>query len=216
MRRLIVFCVIFLSILSFPGNVGAIDIQIDFDNVIAPVLFIETNPLRDEYATQGVHFRGLAENDGGAILNPNLANFGVPAYSGQNVLAFNSLAKMANGGVPRQPEFILFDDLWKTVSIYVACTNGTDKFLLSAYDSSGKIVFFDEEKVSNKDGWVNLSVEWALGIQKVELTRLESGSATFVADNLELTTRVSRVPEPGTLLLLGLGFIGIGILRRKH
>jgi hypothetical protein len=214
MRRLIVLCLIFLSLLSFTGNVGAVDIKIDFDNVVAPGLFIDTNPLRDEYATRGVRFRGLAENDGGAILNPNLANFGVPAYSGQNVLAFNSLAKMANGGVPQQPEFILFDDLWKTVSIYVACTNGTDRFVLSAYDSSGKMVFSDEEQVSNKDGWVSLSVEWALGIQKVELTRQESGSPTFVADNLELTTRV--VPEPGTMLLLGLGIIGIGFVRRRH
>ena len=216
MRRLIVLCLIFLSLLSFPGNVVAVDIKIDFDNVIAPGLFIETNPLRDEYATQGVRFRGLAEDDGGAILNLNLANFGVPAYSGQNVLAFNSLAKMANEGVPQQPEFILFDDLWKTVGIYVACTNGTDKFVLSAYDSSGKMVFFDEEQVSNQDGWVNLSVEWALGIQKVELTRQENGSATFVADNLELTTRVSRVPEPGTMILLGLGIIGIGVLRKRN
>jgi hypothetical protein len=123
---------------------------------------------------------------------------------------------MANEGVPQQPEFILFDDLWKTVGIYVACTNGTDKFVLSAYDSSGKPVISDEEQVSNKDGWVNLSVEWALGIQKVELTRQENGSATFVADNLELTTRVSRVPEPGTMILLGLGIIGIGVLRKRN
>ena len=39
---------------------------------------------------------------------------------------------------------------------------------------------------------------------------------SFVADNLELTTRVSRVPEPGTMLLLGLGLIGIGVLRKRN
>ena len=72
MRRLIVLCLIFLSFICLPANVGAVDIKIDFDNVIAPGLFLNTNPLRDEYATRGVRFRGLAENDGGASSIPTL------------------------------------------------------------------------------------------------------------------------------------------------
>jgi hypothetical protein len=212
MRRRVALLVLFLCLVFPPECVFAVDIRIDFDGVAAPGLFINANPLRDEYASLGVRFRGLEANDGGAILNASAANFGVPAYSGQNVLGFNSLATMANGGVPRQPEFILFDDLWMTVTIYGSSTSGLDHFIIRAYDGSGAMVV--EEQEYSQRQWIPLSVTWAQGIKKVEVTRLENGSPSFVLDSLELTGRV--VPEPATMLLLGLGVISLGILRRRN
>jgi len=144
-------------------------------------------------------------------LDAATARLGIDAYqNSRNFLAFNRQAVYTGGGTAQWPEFIVFDDLWKTVSIQVSSTSGLDHFILRAYDSSGKLV--DEESVDST-GWVPITVEWALGIRQVELTRLENGSSTFAADSLELTTRV--VPEPGTMLLLGLGVIGLGILRRR-
>jgi len=212
MGRFFLFAALSLFLFSFPGDVCALpDVTINFDDVPVTGNFKTEGPLRDQYANQGVHFLGLGINDGGARLNAALSQFGINAYGNSiNFLAFNRQAEYTGGGTARWPELIVFDDLWKTVSIHVSSTSGLDHFILRAYDSSGKLV--DEESV-NSTGWVPITVEWAQGIRQVELNRIENGSATFAADSLELTTRV--VPEPGTLILLGLGVIGLGILRRR-
>ena len=208
-RFFVLFAALSLFLLSSPGDACAL--KIDFDDVPVTGSFKTEGPLRDQYGNQGVHFLGLGINDGGARLDAATARLGINAYqNSRNFLAFNRQADYTGGGTAQWPEFIVFDDLWKTVSIYVSSTSGSDHFILRAYDSSGKLV--DEESVDSR-GWIPITVEWALGIRQVELTRLESGSATFAADSLELTTRV--VPEPGTMLLLGLGVIGLGILRRR-
>jgi hypothetical protein len=210
-RYFVLFTILSMFLFS-PGDAGALpDVTINFDDVIVTGNFITEGPLRDQYGNLGVHFRGLGIDDGGARLNAMAAQFGIAAYNSPNFLAFNRNAAYAGGGTAQWPEFIVFDDLWKTVTIHVSGTSGLDHFILRAYDSGGKLV--DEENVDST-GWVPITVEWSLGIRQVELTRLENGSVTFAADSLELTTRV--VPEPGTLLLLGLGLFGIGISTRRR
>jgi hypothetical protein len=78
--------------------------SINFDGVTAPPDFSETNAL---HAFDGIFFVGGTANNGGAILN-QAGNFGVTNYSPPNFLAFNSGARLADGGIPELPEYITF------------------------------------------------------------------------------------------------------------
>jgi hypothetical protein len=190
---------------------------IDFDNVQAPSLFSETTHLTELYSPLGVHFSGpptavptAPAKDGGAILN-QLSDFGVNAYSGPNFLAFNRegvAALMSDGGIPKDPETILFDAPVSSVSIYAAGGNSSDTFTLAAYNAGNFLVATNS--ITTQD-WGLLSV-LAPGITKVILTQV--GDETFVYDNLSFNGGGSAVPEPMTIILLGSGLAGVIVCRR--
>src|ERR1044071_288968 len=90
------------------GDIGMESLSaplIDFDHdasgnpLPAFCLFRDTSSLTELYAPLGVHFSGPRTNSGGAILN-QCGNFGVPAISGSNFLAFNRSAAFLSGGIP--------------------------------------------------------------------------------------------------------------------
>jgi hypothetical protein len=210
-RFFVFFAVLFLLLFSSPVNA----LTIDFDDFNAPTAFSQAMALRDRYAPEVIFYGpdGLTGKDGGAILNLNPPP--LAPLSGRNALVFSDLSQavMLGGGFPVWPETIIFNTLWANVSIYVASTRtDMDHFSLIAFDLSGKQVVIDE--VDTKNEWAQLSVSWAGGIKSVVLTMDKKGNDAFAADNLALTTRV--VPEPATMLLLGLGVIGLGILRRRN
>lgn len=212
MRRLFVFSFICLFIVCVPGVAGALTITFDeFGPATSDIT--QAQPLRDEYASQGVRFRGPSELDGGAVLDVS-SNFGTPAYSGSNFLAFNSGATLANKGIPQAPEIISFDNLWQTVSIYVSGGITKDRFILEAFGPDA-VTSVGKKEITTYE-FALLSITSERGISRVKLSSGEESDGIFVADSLELTTLVSRVPEPGTMLLLGLGLIGIGVLRKRN
>jgi hypothetical protein len=56
------FTILSLFLFSAPVDAGAMDyVSIGFDDVIGKIGFASANPLRDEYAGRGVHFRGGTE-----------------------------------------------------------------------------------------------------------------------------------------------------------
>jgi hypothetical protein len=231
MRRIVALSVIFLLIMCVPGIAGALTITFD-EFGPATNNFLQTTALRDEYAQQpynyGVHFIGPGVKDGGAILSVSAAPISPlgpcnsAGCSGGNALSFNSVgifASESGGGKPIWPETISFDGLWKTVSIWVApqdqnaLTRG-GTFSLLAYDMEGTLVADWGKPTSIISSWTLLSVSWEKGIKKVELIRTDGGNS-FTADDLQLTGQMP-VPEPGTMLLLGLGLIGLSVLRKRN
>ncbi len=222
MRRFVVLSSILLCIVCVPGLTDALTITFD-EFGTATTDFGQTTALRDEYAQNpynyGVHFSGPDVKDGGAIILITAPSFpngpcNGSGCSGNNALAFNTLGSFAlenGGGKPVWPETISFDDLWKTVSIWVAPQDNSQGSTISllAYDEQGNPADTDASIFAD---WSLLSVSSDRGIKTVELLR--SDGVSFAADDLQLTGQMP-VPEPGTMLLLGLGIIGIGVLRRR-
>jgi hypothetical protein len=102
MHRLILGAILVgLASVTWPGGALAATRTINFDDVTAPGLFNDTEPLTDRYAGLGVTFAGPAAGEGGAILNES-GGFGVSGHSAPNFLAFN------NGTYAKGPETISF------------------------------------------------------------------------------------------------------------
>ncbi|MEZ4650498.1 MAG: FlgD immunoglobulin-like domain containing protein [Candidatus Eisenbacteria bacterium] len=116
--------------------------RVDFDQSFPPCLFMETEALRDEFAPE-VRFRGPSLLDGGGILAP-CAFFLVTGITPPNVLGFNETAEYESGGVPRDPQTILFDPPTNFVEARVgAFIEVGYPVTLTAYDANGAVVDTD-------------------------------------------------------------------------
>jgi hypothetical protein len=115
----------------------AYPLLVDFDDVSAPCGFISTTALTDRYWMHGVTFSGPALKDGGAILN-ECGGFGVNGHSAPNFLAFNSNSSLSDGGIPRQPESILFQFPVSFVQLYVGSSFNVGTIVTAeAFDVNG-------------------------------------------------------------------------------
>ncbi len=179
----------------------------------APSDFSQTGPLRNEFANFGVRFQGPDASSGGAVLNQS-GGFGVNARSGTNFLAFNRTSTLNTGGFATDPETILFDNALSSVSIFAAGGDSVDMFTLSAFDINNVLL---GTSTTTSQQFSQLSFTAAMNnIRRVTLQ--QTGNNLFVYDDLEFTLApVAPVPEPGTMILMGLGLAGlIGAGRRKR
>jgi hypothetical protein len=187
-----------------PVMAGVINFDVDANGntINAPSLFANTTALTNLYAPLGVHFSGPGGNDGGAIIN-QAGNFGENARSQPNFLAFNTFARLSNGGTPRGPETITFDASQSAVSLFASDAGGSDTFRLDAFNAVGTLVASDTE-TAGAGLYALLSVS-SPDIDKVIVTET-GGVGVFVLDDLSFTPAGPRaVPEPSSLVLLALG-----------
>ena len=191
------------------GVVGAASaVTISFEEAgLAPEFFIDTTPLRNEYAAQGVVFSGPSALTGGAILN-RFANFGIQPLSGDNFLAFNNDAgaTYANGAKPIGSETLTFSTTMQSVSIYAGSRYfATAK--LEVFDASWQSLgsFSTTQSVGN---WVHLS----MAVGGIRYAQISSNVADYVFDDLEFVA--APVPEPATVLL-AMGALGAAARRRR-
>ena len=170
-----------------------------------PNAFSAANPLREEYAGQGVHFSGPTALGGGAILNVG-GNFGVNPLSGDHFLGFNPSATMLNSGIPTGPETVQFDFEVGSVSLF-AGSGTASSFTLTAYNASNSVVATDSQS-SAAGAYASLAVSGA-GITRV--TFEQTAGSFWVVDNLTFET----VPEASTTGVLGLAGLGLLVRRRR-
>lgn len=180
---------------------------ISFDDLCAPSLFIQGNPLREQYAAFGVHFQGS-----GVVLN-SYSNFeGVPLSDTRgtaNFLAFNG-----NVGVA-PPEAVLFDNPVSFFSWDFAGTTGNAQ--INAY--LGDALVGSTSITALFGVWNEMSLS-ATAFDKV-IFSVSDTDPHFVVDNLQyamLTAPVPvAVPLPASVWLLASAGMGLlGAARRKR
>lgn len=191
-----------VSLLAFVcAALSASAVTITFDEFgSAPRSFVDTTPLRDEYAALGVFFSGPDANGGGAIVSAS--TFPIDARSGSNILAFNTVVSgvFPGNGSAIGPETITFGSLQSAVSLYYAQSGLT----LAAFDAAGNLVATSVGGAT--DSFALLSVSGA-GIKSVTLAF--AGNVLMVDD---LSFTASAVPGPAAALPFAL----MALRRRKR
>ena len=199
----------------------------DGSPISAPLTFVDTSPLADEFAAYGIHFNGTLTKVvdgiestviGGSVLNAD--SFSSNARSGSNVLAFNTAVTDAT-------ETITFDNGIGFFEIYGSASRNNPShshFSIQAFNASGA-------RITSRDIH-NGSPNQLIGLQsanddiyKIVLTSYLYSNPTpdhaFFYDDLtfgaysEYTGPApSPVPAPGSFILFGSALAGL-IASRK-
>lgn len=157
---------------------------INFDDVGAPCLFMQTVALTNEYASLGVIFEGPIKGDGGAILN-ECGGFGITGHSSPNFLAFNINAYLNDGGIPQCPETITFRTPMTQVTVLAGSNSGAgQELIMEAYDSNNALV--DSTVIILNNELRPLGVKG----DKIAKVVIYSKADVFVLDDLAFTADV--------------------------
>jgi hypothetical protein len=165
---------------------GRISAVINFEITGEPCAFSGVNPLRELYKGLGVHFSGPSALDGAAILH-ECSGFGVDARSGEAFLALNNGATMLNGGVPRGPITIRFDDKQRSVGIWVSTGGpGTETFKLVG--KRGGAVISTDTLTTSTNTFEALRVSSRNGLTSVIIRPVTLTDGQWVVDDLSIAS----------------------------
>lgn len=171
----------------------ATPVTIDFDTLPGGDTVASGTQIGNQYASLGVTF-SLFEN-GTFVGNPVAAGLGG-----------NSLYNTA--GLFRPLADVLLIDFTTPVADVSFMTYGLlgddTSFDFLAYDAGGHLL---RTITNHNGGWMNVSFT-GTPVARIE-ARQGSDWGTYLLDNLRFDPVVAPVPEPGTLMLMGTGLVGL-------
>ena len=188
-----------LAALTLPALFGG---SINFERS-APCVFLQAEPLGNEYTPVGPAFYSPIPSAGGAVIG-QCGNFGINARSGTDFLAFNNESTLINGKAPAGPEVIRFSTPVSNISLFVGGTDTSPTYSMDVYDVN--TILLGTVTASPQIGkWLPLTYN----ASNIGLLILSYTSNIAVVDDLSWDNPVTAidnpVPEPGAVALTGLG-----------
>lgn len=183
-------------------------INFDVDGLGSPIA--PNTPITDQYASVGVTFLGLED---GAPVDINAAPDpdGVTAPSGPNVLTNCADASLSCPGNRADVVRILFDMPVFDISLQLDSLGG-DPVTFNLYDAADALL---ETLTITSGSSVFVPVAFtASDVRRIDGVQPNDGWA-WAMDDLTFSRAEASVPVPSTLLLFGLGLLGLGIRVRR-
>ena len=219
-RRFRVALAPLLLALAAPAMARGDSTTIDFETI--PNLVTQPSTFAAVGNAQTINVPGIATISGGAVLGDPT---GLSAFPSQGSLhnAYGTSA-FASGSGYSQSITIDFSSGINVSSVTAVLFNGetdVETYTVNAYSGATLVdqnVFTDVPDTSLTTSYANVSFSSASNpITQVVFTptgSFASSSYDFFVDTIGVTYQVQTVPEPGSLLLLGLGTLSVVLGRR--
>lgn len=189
MKRIIVLTFMLVSFLLFMNTAHAV--LLDFEDIP------DLTSVNDFYASSGIHFQDAISLTAGFSLN----EFDFPPSSG--------FVAIGDDWAPIQ---ITFDN--PTENIFANFTYAS-QLTFSAFDTTSSLIGTYVHPGFDNLGTTELISLGFTGVSSLLIAGEWDGS--YIMDDLNFESSSAPIPEPGTLMLLGSGLIGVmGFYRKKN